>query len=273
MNYGVATLTCGNCGFVSQNNRVDPCKNCGSMAYLAELKPETLTFRSERLEPRQLNHHLDPIAAASNEITQVDVDVAPAAKKAQRYQGELVLTAKDGTETRWPSDLAIASTQKTASLPEWFFDLTSGSPGEIPTRCARCSKSPARRLPCGEGDTCFTCEPETASEMLGVKVGEDPKAALRAKLDRLKHLENEAKMPSLRCPDVHVLAHAIFESDPRVVAFLDLKAERRSGVDANGVTITIAKAYPVAEIAWNRDEGGWATEARERAKRIVEAWA
>lgn len=65
-------------------------------------------------------------------------------------------------------------------------------------------------------------------------------------------------------PTAEQLARALFETDPRVVAFVTRRSETTS---ADGDPVVTR----VRDVAWTRDEGGWATEARERAEQILDA--
>lgn len=67
--------------------------------------------------------------------------------------------------------------------------------------------------------------------------------------------------PIIDCSLRH-LAQAIFDTDPEVLAFVEQVGEVKHAKDA-----FVAKKRAL-DIAWERDERGWATRARERAAAI-----
>lgn len=69
-------------------------------------------------------------------------------------------------------------------------------------------------------------------------------------------------------PDEETLARALFGTDPRVQFFIDTVTDRGRPVARD--------ATPMVEAfqrAWDRDECGWATDARQRAQEIVAQWS
>lgn len=67
--------------------------------------------------------------------------------------------------------------------------------------------------------------------------------------------------PSVDCTLSH-LAQAIFDTDPEVLTFIELVGEVKHAKDP-----MVAKKRAL-DVAWERDEHGWATRARERAAAI-----
>jgi hypothetical protein len=67
--------------------------------------------------------------------------------------------------------------------------------------------------------------------------------------------------PTIDCPLRH-LAQAIFDTDPEVLAFVEQVSEFKHAKDPQ------AAKKRALDVAWERDERGWATRARERAAAI-----
>jgi len=67
--------------------------------------------------------------------------------------------------------------------------------------------------------------------------------------------------PKVDCTLNH-LAQALFDTDPEVLAFVERVSEAKHAKEPS-----IAKKR-VLDLAWERDEHGWATRARERAAAI-----
>ena len=67
--------------------------------------------------------------------------------------------------------------------------------------------------------------------------------------------------PKIDCTLNH-LAQALFDTDPEVLAFVERVSEAKHAKDP------VAAKKRVLDLAWERDEHGWATRARERATTI-----
>lgn len=67
--------------------------------------------------------------------------------------------------------------------------------------------------------------------------------------------------PSVDCTLSH-LAQAIFDTDPEVLCFVEQVGEIKHAKDP------VAAKKRTLGVAWERDEQGWATRARERAAAI-----
>jgi len=63
------------------------------------------------------------------------------------------------------------------------------------------------------------------------------------------------------------LARALFETDPRVIAFVTLVSDCTVTLPSGKVTEAV-RYQKAMQTAWTRDENGWRTEAGERAKAI-----
>lgn len=68
--------------------------------------------------------------------------------------------------------------------------------------------------------------------------------------------------------DQHTLARALFLSDPRVIEFVHRVTDVGRQVVGTGTPCTDAYVR-----AWERNEGGWAAEARERAEQVFKVVA
>lgn len=67
--------------------------------------------------------------------------------------------------------------------------------------------------------------------------------------------------PKIDCTLNH-LAQALFDTDPEVLAFVERVSEAKHAKDP------AAAKKRVLNLAWERDEHGWATRARERATAV-----
>ena len=67
--------------------------------------------------------------------------------------------------------------------------------------------------------------------------------------------------PAVDCTLSH-LAQAIFDTDPEVLCFVEQVSEAKHAKDP------VAAKKRALDVAWERDEHGWATRARERAAAI-----
>ncbi len=95
--------------------------------------------------------------------------------------------------------------------------------------------------------------------------------------------ENMAKMwwgedpaePEASLPTVERMARALFETDPDAAAFIASRSEsegHHTCVAESGVECeSCARRAKVAQIAWDRNEGGWAETATERAAAVLRA--
>lgn len=71
-------------------------------------------------------------------------------------------------------------------------------------------------------------------------------------------------------PDVEQLARALFRTDVHVREFVRSVADHHAPVDGR-VWYDDARFFAAMETAWERDEGGWRTEAHARAEALLEA--